>query len=90
MEGNIEGSQNDADAAKSIGNVVQIDEDRIRGHLDRMVRGSVEETLNQLLDAEAQRLCGADRYERSEERADYRAGHYERRLHTKAGPVKLK
>src|SRR2546426_8378117 len=30
-----------------------------------MVRGTVEETLNALLDAEADRLCNAQRYERS-------------------------
>ena len=33
-----------------------------------MVRGTVEETLNALLDAEADRLCNAQRYERSEAR----------------------
>jgi transposase len=37
-----------------------------------MVRGSVEETLNALLDAEADRLCNAQRYERSEARRDSR------------------
>jgi transposase-like protein len=62
----------------------------VRDHLSEMVRGSVEETLNSLLDAEADRLCNAKRYERSEERRDYRAGHYERQLHTKAGEVTLK
>ena len=55
-----------------------------------MVRGSVEETLNALLDAEADRLCNAQRYERSEARRDTRAGHYERKLPTKAGEVKLR
>lgn len=54
------------------------------------VRGSVEATLNRLLDAEAERLCNARRYERTEGRRDTRAGHYERSLHTKAGPVQLK
>jgi transposase-like protein len=49
-------------------NVITIDDDRIRSHLDRMVRGTVEETLNALLDAEADRLCNAQRYERSETR----------------------
>lgn len=76
-------SDQEAEGIKAIGNVVHIDEDRIKGHLDRIVRGSVEETLNQLLDAEAQRLCSAGRYERSEARKDYRAGHYERQLHTR-------
>jgi transposase-like protein len=75
---------------KPIGNVIRIDEDRIRGHLDRIVRSSVEETLNGLLDAEADRLVGADRYERNDQRRDYRSGHYERKLHTKAGEVTLK
>ena len=55
-----------------------------------MVRGSVEETLNALLDAEADRLCNAQRYERTEARRDTRAGHYERKLQTKAGEVKLR
>jgi transposase-like protein len=58
-------------------------------HLDRIVRG-VEETLNALLDAEADRLCNAQRYERCEARRDTRAGHCERKLHTKAGEVRLK
>jgi transposase-like protein len=58
--------------------------------LDRVVRGSVEETLNALLDAEADRLCNAQRYERSAARRDTRAGHYERKLQTKAGEVKLR
>src|SRR5262245_23400912 len=55
-----------------------------------MVRGTVEETLNAMLDAEADRLCGAGRYERSEARQDTRAGSYERTLHTKAGDVSLR
>jgi len=76
--------------AKPVSNVISIDEDRVRGHLDRIVRSSVEETLNGLLDAEADRLVGADRYERTDHRRDYRSGHYERKLHTKAGEVTLK
>jgi putative transposase len=49
----------------AMGQVIQIDEARIRDHLGEMVRGTVEKTLNALLDAEADRLCGAGRYERS-------------------------
>jgi transposase-like protein len=78
------------DSKKGLGKVVQIDERRIHDHLGELVRGTVEETLNGLLDAEADALCGAQRYERSAERTDYRAGSYERRLHTKAGEVTLK
>lgn len=77
-------------ASSGLGNVIKIDDERIKGHLDRVVRGTVEDTLNALLDAEADRLCNAQRYERSEDRLDTRAGHYERKLHTKAGEVNLK
>ena len=73
-----------------LGKVVSIDEGQIRDHLGEMVRGTVEDTLNAMLDAEAEALCGASRYERSPDRADYRAGHYKRGLHTKAGEVTLK
>jgi len=73
-----------------LNNVIRIDDERIKGHLDRVVRGTVEETLNSLLDAEADRLCNAQRYERTEARRDTRAGHYERSLETKAGEVTLK
>ncbi len=78
------------DSKKPLGNVVQIDDKRIRDHLGELVRGTVEETLNGLLDAEADALCGAQRYERSPDRTDYRAGNYDRKLHTKAGEVTLK
>ncbi len=70
--------------------IISIDEGQVREHLDKMVITSVEETLNGLLDAEADRLCGASRYEHSLDRVDTRAGHYERKLHTKAGEVKLR
>ena len=46
-----------------LGSVISIDDERIKNHLDRVVRGTVEETLNALLDAEADRLCNAQRYE---------------------------
>ena len=75
---------------RAMDQVIKIDEARIRDHLGAMVRGAVEETLNALLDAEADELCGAGRYERSAERVDTRAGSYDRKLQTKAGEVKLK
>ena len=65
-----------------LSNVITIDDERIKNHLDRVVRGSVEETLNALLDAEADRLRRGQRYERSEARRDSRAGHYECKLQT--------
>src|SRR6516164_7328842 len=69
---------------------VKVDEERIQEHLDDVVLRTVEETLNALLDAEADELCGAKRYERSASRRDTRSGHYHRKLHTKAGEVELK
>lgn len=75
---------------KTLGKVVHIDEGRIQDHLGDLVRGSVEETLNSLLDAEADAMCGAQRYERSPDRVDTRAVSYERHFHTKAGGVTLK
>ena len=74
---------------KGLDRVIQIDEAKIRSHLDQVVRGTVEETLNGLLEAEADRLCQARRYERTPDRQDTRAGHYVRSLQTKAGPVEL-
>ena len=78
------------DTLSPLNNVITIDDERIKSPLDRVVRGSVEETLNALLEAEADRLCNAQRYERSEARRDTSAGHYERKLQTKAGEVRLK
>jgi transposase-like protein len=78
------------DSKKTLNKVVQIDEHRIQGHLDQMVLGTVEDALNAMIDAEADVLCGAQRYERSPGRVDTRAGSYERKFHTKAGEVTLK
>lgn len=77
------------DDTKTLNNVVQIDESRIHDHLGEMVRGTVEETLNAMLDAEADAMCGAQRYERSPDRIDTRAGSYQRNFHSRAGEIKL-
>jgi uncharacterized membrane protein YccC len=69
--------------------IIQFNEPAIQGHLSEMVRHSVETTLNQMLEAEADRLCHAEKYQRSEAREDTRAGFYQRKLHTKAGEVTL-
>ena len=69
--------------------IIRLDEGQVRSHLDGVVRETVEQALNTLLEAEADELCGAKRYERSPERLDTRAGHYERKLMTKAGEVNL-
>ena len=78
------------DTTKSMSKVIRIDESEIRSHLDEVVRGTVEETLNAMLDAEADEMCHAQRYEHSPDRVDTRAGSYKRKLHTKAGEVEVK
>jgi transposase-like protein len=79
------------DSTKSSpGKIIQINEEQIKDHLGQMVRGTVEETLNAMLEQEAQQLICAERYERTEGRKDTRAGHYNRGLETRAGKVNLK
>ena len=56
--------------------IVTLNEVLIKGQIKELVRGSVEETLNELLEAEAAKLTQAARYERNEARQGYRSGHY--------------
>lgn len=70
-------------------NILQLNEDLIKSNLRNLVRNSVEETLNALLDHEADELVNADKYERSGDRQGYRSGHYERNFTTQAGNVTL-
>ncbi|MGB0766821.1 MAG: IS256 family transposase [Phycisphaeraceae bacterium] len=76
--------------ASPIQGAFKIDEAQVRGHVDKVVRESVEQTLNGLLDAEAKQLCGAGKYEQTDARKDTRARSYQRKLQTKAGEVTLK
>ena len=82
-------SNQSPESVKPLSQVISIDEAKIKTHLGDVVRETVEDTLNGLLEAEADRLCNARRYERSPGRRDTRAGHYTRKLHTKAGEVEL-
>ncbi len=68
---------------------IQLNEGIIKNELKELVRNSVEETLNGLLEAEANQLTNAAKYERSEERQGYRSGHYSRNLTTTFGDVTL-
>lgn len=69
--------------------IIKVNDEEVKNYLDRQVLGSVQETINTLLDAEADALCNAKRYERSADRTDMRAGHYKRKFMTKAGEVEL-
>ena len=70
--------------------MIHLNEGAIKSELKDLVRNSVEETLNGLLEQEAQALTNAAKYERTEDRQGYRSGHYERNLLTSSGEVKLK
>ena len=73
-----------------MGKIIEVNERFIKDQLGEMVRGTVEEALNTMLDKEADQLCNATRYEHTEARKDTRAGHYQRNLDTRAGRVNLK
>ena len=70
--------------------IVQLNEEIIKTELKELVRNSVEETLNGLLEEESKQLVNAAKYERTEERQGYRSGHYERNLTTTSGDVTLR
>ena len=63
--------------------VIQINQEDLHNNLSGYVRKNLENILNELLDAEADRLCQAKRYERN------RAGSYKRNFETTSGKVTL-
>lgn len=75
---------------KSIKGLIKVDEKEVKDHLAPLVRRSIEETINSLLDAETDAICKAGRYQRSADRLATRAGTYKRKLLTTAGEVELK
>lgn len=70
--------------------IVTFNEESLKGDLRELVRKTVEDTLNGLLEEEAGDLVVAERYERTADREAYRAGHYERRLTTTSGEVTIR
>lgn len=70
-------------------NIIQLNEQLIKTELKELVRSSVEDTLNALLDKEADELLNASKYERNASRQGYRSGHYQRNLTTTSGDVTL-
>ena len=59
----MEGSKVGAGKEAELSGDIEINEEQIRSHLHEVVRGTVEETLNAMLEADAERLCGAGRFE---------------------------
>ena len=70
-------------------NIIHLNEAALKGELKNLVRSSVEKTLNDLLNHEADMLVNAQRYERSSVRKGYRSGHYDRNFTTTSGNVTL-
>lgn len=71
-------------------NIIQLNQELIHNELKDLVRNSVEETLNALLDHETEQLVNAEKYERSGERKGYRSGHYSRNFQTASGDITLR
>ena len=70
--------------------IISFDERAAKGELRELVGKTIEETINAMLDEEADQLVGAAPYERADKRAAYRAGHCERGFTTTSGQVTLR
>lgn len=69
-------------------NIISVDEESLRKDIKNLVRKTVEETLNALLDEEASESVAAERYERTAGGEAHRSGHLARKLVTGVGDVK--
>ena len=69
--------------------IVSVDEETLKGDLRELVRKTVQDTINALLEEEADEMVGAESYERTAGREAYRSGHYKRKLVTTSGEVVL-
>ena len=70
--------------------IIQFDDAMFETKLDAMVKAKVEQIVNAMLDAEADEIANAARYERTTGRKAFRAGHYERSLTAKVGRLELR
>ena len=70
--------------------IIQFDRAMFETKLDAMIKVKVGSIVNAMLDAEADEIANAARYERAGGRKAYRAGHYEQGLIAKVGKLELK
>ncbi len=70
--------------------LLRIDESKMKAWVDGQVKNAVEDVLNDIMEFEAKTLAGAEVYERTEGRKDYRNGYRKRKLLTRVGEVDLK
>ena len=78
------------DYTQKMGKVIKIDESKIQGHLRELVQKTVEETLNKMLNAEADQLCNAKRYQRTQSITDTRVAHYPKKTPHQSQRSKIK
>lgn len=71
------------------GSIVSVIEESLRLDIKELVKNTVRDVINQLLDEKADELVNAERYESTAEREAYRSGHYKRRLVTSSGEIEL-
>lgn len=67
----------------------RVEDSKLRAWVDGRVKNAVEDVLNDIMEAEAEALAGAGKYERADGRQDYRNGHRKRKLMTRVGEVEL-
>ena len=59
---------------QNLNKVIKIDESQIQNNLDQMVKASVEETINHLLNTEADHLCNEGAREENQQQQENRLG----------------
>ena len=67
--------------------IVSADEEPLRKDIVELVRKTVQDTLDALLEQEAEEMVGAGRHERTAGRGAYRNGRCKRRLATTSGQI---
>jgi putative transposase len=67
--------------------ILTLDENTLKDEIRDLVRRTVEEAVNGILDAQADELASAERYERTDERQAHGSGHYSRGPPAQAGKI---
>lgn len=70
--------------------IASFDEEAVKSELHELVGKTIEEAINAMLNEETDQPVGTGLYKRTDERAAYRAGHYERGFTTTSGQVTLR
>lgn len=76
--------------ASPLAGAFQVDDGRVLWFIEEKMRGTIEEMMNQMLDAEADALCQAQKYQRTPDRQTTRSESYQRKLHTTVEEVNLR